>query len=55
MYDSYKDMFNVGAEERDIVSGGHHHSYVGMDGVEGGSCRDMHIDPDYHSDMTVRE
>lgn len=36
MYDSYKDMFNVGAEERDIVSGGHHHSYVGMDGVEGG-------------------
>lgn len=45
---------HVGAEERDIVSGGNHHPYVGMDRVEGKCRRHMDIAPYYHRDMTVR-
>ena len=51
---SYKNMFNVRAEERYVVSGGNHHPYVGMDRVEGKCRRHMDIAPYYHRDMTVR-
>ena len=46
---------HVRAEERYVVGGVHHHTHVGMDGVERGSCRHMDVNPDYHSDMTVRK
>lgn len=46
---------HVRAEERYVVGGVHHHTYVGVDGIEGGSCRHMDVNPDYHSDMTVRK
>ena len=46
---------HVRAEERYVVGGVHHHTYVRVDGIEGGSCRHMDVNPDYHSDMTVRE
>lgn len=44
----------VRTQERYVVGGVHHHPDIGMDGIEGGSRRHMYVNPDHHSDMTVR-